>query len=64
MIKTKIVIIGTKEYIRTFSDQSMMIERDGVLYEEAIDPVDSGRNYSESSNLISFPTADPRTPHP
>ena len=59
MIKTEIVTIGTREFIRTFSDQSMMIERNGVLYEEAIDPVNSGRNYSESSCPISVPAADP-----
>ena len=34
--------------VRTYSDTGKMIERDGVLYEEAIDPEDSGRVYTES----------------
>lgn len=37
---------------RTYSDLGMMIERDGVLYSEAIDPADSGRTYTESAELI------------
>lgn len=34
---------------RTYSDAGMMVERDGVLYSEAIDPADSGRTYIESA---------------
>lgn len=34
--------------VRTYSDAGKMIERDGVVYEEAIDPEDSGRVYVES----------------
>jgi hypothetical protein len=30
----------------------MMIERDGVLYEEAIDPADLGRTYVENESEI------------
>ena len=52
MIKTEILTINGTEYIRTWSDLGMMIERDGVLYEEAIDPVDSGRTYTESAQPI------------
>lgn len=48
MIKTEIVTFGGKGYVRTWSDLSMMIERDGALYEEAIDPADSGRTYTET----------------
>lgn len=36
------------ELYRTYSDNGMMIERDGALYEEAIDPADSGRTYVET----------------
>ena len=52
MIKTKIVTINGKDYLRTWSDQSMMIERDGSLYQEAIDPIDSGRTYTETDQPI------------
>lgn len=34
---------------RTYSDEGFMIERDGVFYEEAIDPEDSGRLYNETN---------------
>lgn len=34
--------------VRTYSDAGKMIERDGVVYEEAIDPEDSGRVYVET----------------
>ena len=33
---------------RTYSDKGMMIERDGVRYAEAIDPVEMGRQYIET----------------
>ena len=34
--------------VRTYSDAGKLLERDGVVYEEAIDPEDSGRVYTES----------------
>lgn len=52
MIQTETVTFNGKEYIRTWSDLSMMIERDGVLYEEAIDPADLGRTYTETDQPI------------
>ena len=52
MIQTEDLIINNKVFVRTWSDANMMIERDGVLYEEAIDPADSGRVYTESSREI------------
>lgn len=33
--------------VRTYSDNGCLIERDGILYEEAIDPEKSGRTYTE-----------------
>lgn len=33
--------------VRTFSDKGYSIERDGVVYDEAIDPENSGRVYTE-----------------
>lgn len=38
--------------VRTYSDAGKMIERDGVVYEEAIDPEDSGRVYTETEYTI------------
>lgn len=52
MICIENVTINGKEYIRTWSDKGMKIERDGAMYEEAIDPVDSGRTYTETDQAI------------
>lgn len=48
MLKTETVTYNGVDYIRTWSDADLMIERDGALYEEAIDPINSGRTYTET----------------
>ena len=48
MIKTEHLMINGKEFVRTYSDSGVMIERDGEFYEEAYDPADSGRTYAET----------------
>lgn len=50
MIYTETITINGKQYMHTYSDTYTLL-RDGVEYEEAIDPVDSGRTYSESTTL-------------
>lgn len=52
MIKTEKIVINGKEYTRTWSDNRKMIERDGALYEEAIDPIDTNRTYTETDEDI------------
>lgn len=37
---------------RTYSDTGMMIERDGVRYDEAIDPAELNRKYTETDEPI------------
>lgn len=37
---------------RTYSDEGMMIERDGVRYSEAIDPADLDRQYTETDEKV------------
>lgn len=37
---------------RTYSDIGMVIERDGVRYDEAIDPAELGRVYIETDEPI------------
>ena len=34
--------------IRTYSDLGVQIEREGVQYAEAIDPIELGREYTET----------------
>ena len=41
-----------EDLIRAFSDENFYIKREGVLYEEAIDPKDSGRVYIETDVSI------------
>jgi hypothetical protein len=35
--------------VRTYSDAGYQIEREGVLYSEAIDPADANRVYTETA---------------
>ena len=51
------IIQTTKEingvvFAYTYSDSGFMIERDGVRYSEAVDPLDSGRVYTETDEPI------------
>ena len=55
------IIQTTKEingvmYAYAYSDSGFMIERDGVRYSEAIDPLDSGRVYTETDEPIDMGT--------
>ena len=43
------------ELIRTFSDAGLMIERNGALYTEAIDPKNKNREYTETDIKIIIP---------
>ena len=57
------IIQTTKEingviYSYTYSDSGYMIERDGVRYSEAVDPIDSGRLYTETDEPISVGTKE------
>jgi hypothetical protein len=49
MIQTETVTINGAEYQHTYSDAGYMIERDGVQYADAIDPVGLGRTYTETT---------------
>ena len=42
--------IGSKKFVRNYSDKGMYIERDNVKYEEAIDPIEFAeeRVYTET----------------
>jgi hypothetical protein len=52
MIKTESITINGKSFVRTFSDSGYMVERDGVQYSEAIDPVGLGRIYTETTEPV------------
>lgn len=50
MIYTEKVTIGGRQYRRTYSD-IYKIARDGVEYDEAVDPIDTDRTYTETDTL-------------
>lgn len=52
MILTENIVINDIEYKRTYSDAGFMVERDGVQYGAAIDPVNSNRSYTETNISI------------
>lgn len=52
MIKIETITINNKKFQHTYSDEGYMIERDGVIYSDAIDPIDSGRTYIETTEKI------------
>ena len=51
MIKTEALTIGTTAFIRTYSDAGRYVVRDGISYEEAIDPAELGRQYTEGEPI-------------
>lgn len=52
MIKVEQIDIGGRSYAKTYSDSGYMIMRDGQYYSEAIDPLRTGRLYTETDMLI------------
>lgn len=52
MIQIETITINDKQYTRVWSNEGFMIERDGVRYEEAIDPIGSDRTYIETDEPI------------
>ena len=52
MIKTETITINGRQLLRTWSDAGRMIERDGARYSEAVDPLSSGRTYTETDELV------------
>ena len=51
MIKTENLTVGGVSFIRSYSDSGLMIHGGNpeADYEEAIDPADSGRTYTETN---------------
>ena len=57
------IVQTTKEingviFTYTYSDSGNIIERDGVRYSEAVDPLDSGRLYTETDEPIDVGTKE------
>lgn len=50
-ICTENYFIGDREFTRTWSDEFRFVVRDGISYEEAHDPTEFGRTYTEGGFL-------------
>lgn len=47
MIKTEVYSLGGLSITRTWSDDGRYVVRDGISYDEANDPTELGRTYTE-----------------
>ena len=52
MIVTETFFIGEREFTKTYSDARRYVVRDGEKYEEACDPAELGRTYTEGDLII------------
>ena len=54
MIKTENIYVNGLALVRTYSDANLMIRQGstGNIYSEAVDPVGSGRTYTETDTPI------------
>ena len=52
MIKTEYLTIGGRRFVKTYSDEGFMVERDGVRYSEAFDPAELDRRYTETDEPV------------
>ena len=52
MIVPEIITIGDSDFVRTLSDRGVYIERDGVKYVTALDPVEENRVYTETDEPV------------
>ena len=58
MIKTELIMIDDRQLRRTWSDAGFMIERDGAVYSEAVDPAEFDRVYTETDMSVESESAD------
>lgn len=50
--------VNGKDFIRTYSDVGRYVVRDGIEYNEACDPAEFGRIYTEGDFIDNEPTAE------
>lgn len=53
MIVTDILIYGDRQFIHTYSTLGFMIECNGIRYDEAVDPINNCKKYTETNIPIS-----------
>lgn len=57
MIISETIKLNDTNFTKTYSDAGFYIERNGIHYVEAIDPLGSGREYTETDILIETESA-------
>ena len=58
MIQTELITVDERQFRRTWSDAGFMIERDGVVYSEAVDPVEFDPVYTETDMPVEYESTD------
>ena len=58
MIKTELIMVDGRQLRRTWSDAGFMIERDGAMYSEAVDPAEFDRVYTETDMPVKPESTD------
>ena len=58
MIKTELIVVDGFQLRRTWSDTGFMIERDGAVYSEAVDPAEFDRVYTETDMPVEPESTD------
>ena len=63
MIKTELITIDGRQLRRTWSDVGFMIERDGAVYSEDVDPVEFDLVYTETDTPVESGSEDEIDPN-
>lgn len=58
MTKDELIMVDGRQLRRTWSDAGFMIERDGSVYSEAVDPVEFDRVYTETDIPVESESED------
>ena len=58
MNKTELIVVDVFQLRRTWSDAGFMIERDGAMYSEAVDPAEFDRVYTETDMPVEPESTD------
>lgn len=49
MLVTETIEINGIQYLHNYSDAGFKVERNGIQYDDAVDPINSGRVYTETN---------------
>lgn len=49
MLITETIEINGVQFLHNYSDAGFKVERNGIQYDDAVDPVNSGRVYTETN---------------